>query len=126
MEESEALCSKLAIMVNGQFACFGNVQHLKSKYGKGYSLVIKIRSSEIQDTEEANRNVVQVRNFVSTNIPSAVLKGWRHILNVYNISYHFISKDLNRFPRRHTVLPNRPNRKQTGQSHDYWRYIQFI
>ncbi|KAL7979133.1 hypothetical protein Chor_015157 [Crotalus horridus] len=34
MEECEALCTRLAIMVNGQFKCLGSPQHLKSKFGK--------------------------------------------------------------------------------------------
>ena len=31
MEECEALCDRLAIMVNGQFQCFGTNNHLKNK-----------------------------------------------------------------------------------------------
>jgi ABC-type multidrug transport system ATPase subunit len=31
MEECEALCSRLAIMVSGSFRCIGSVQHLKNK-----------------------------------------------------------------------------------------------
>ncbi len=31
MEECEALCSQVAIMVGGRFRCLGNVQHLKSR-----------------------------------------------------------------------------------------------
>ena len=31
MEECEALCTRLAIMVNGSFKCLGNIQHLKNK-----------------------------------------------------------------------------------------------
>ena len=31
MEECEALCTRLAIMVNGQFKCLGSVQHIKSR-----------------------------------------------------------------------------------------------
>ena len=31
MEECEALCTRLAIMVNGQFKCLGSIQHLKSR-----------------------------------------------------------------------------------------------
>ena len=31
MEECEALCTRLAIMVNGQFKCLGSAQHLKNK-----------------------------------------------------------------------------------------------
>jgi len=39
MEECEALCSRLAIMVNGKFRCLGSPQHLKNKFGEGYTLI---------------------------------------------------------------------------------------
>ena len=41
MEECEALCSRLGIMVNGQFKCLGSIQHLKTRFGSGYSLKIR-------------------------------------------------------------------------------------
>lgn len=31
MEECEVLCTKIAIMVNGQFKCLGSLQHLKNR-----------------------------------------------------------------------------------------------
>lgn len=31
MEECEALCTRMAIMVNGRFRCLGSVQHLKNR-----------------------------------------------------------------------------------------------
>ena len=31
MEECEALCTRMTIMVNGEFKCLGSTQHLKSK-----------------------------------------------------------------------------------------------
>lgn len=46
MEECEALCTRLAIMVNGQFKCLGSPQHLKSKFGSGYTLLAKTRTDE--------------------------------------------------------------------------------
>lgn len=42
MEECEALCSRLTIMVAGKLRCVGSPQHLKSKYGLGYTLTIKV------------------------------------------------------------------------------------
>jgi ATP-binding cassette subfamily A (ABC1) protein 3 len=33
MEEAEALCTKMGIMVAGRFKCFGSSQHIKAKYG---------------------------------------------------------------------------------------------
>lgn len=43
MEEAEALSSKLAIMVEGKVKCIGPVQQLKSKYGKGFEIEVKIK-----------------------------------------------------------------------------------
>ncbi|CAK76708.1 unnamed protein product (macronuclear) [Paramecium tetraurelia] len=40
MDEAESLCNKIAIQVNGAFACIGSVQHLKQKFGEGYRIVI--------------------------------------------------------------------------------------
>ena len=34
MEECEALCTRLVIMVNGKFKCIGSIQHLKSRFGQ--------------------------------------------------------------------------------------------
>lgn len=41
MEECEAMCSRLVIMVNGRFCCLGSPQQLKDKFGSGYSIMIK-------------------------------------------------------------------------------------
>ncbi|XP_022097183.1 ATP-binding cassette sub-family A member 1-like isoform X2 [Acanthaster planci] len=42
MEECEALCTRVAIMVNGRFKCIGSTQHLKSKFGDGYTISIRV------------------------------------------------------------------------------------
>ena len=44
MEECEALCSRLSIMVNGQMKCLGSIQHLKHKYGHGYTISVILKS----------------------------------------------------------------------------------
>jgi ABC-type multidrug transport system ATPase subunit len=44
MEEAEALSTKMGIMVQGGiFKCFGSSQHIKSKYGTGYEIEVKVR-----------------------------------------------------------------------------------
>ena len=43
MEECETLCDRMGIMVNGQLQCIGSPQHLKTKFGKGYTLVVNTR-----------------------------------------------------------------------------------
>lgn len=52
MDECEALCTRLTIMVGGEFRCLGSVQHLKSKFGAGYTLMVKLRKGG-GDGEEA-------------------------------------------------------------------------
>nr|KAF6400151.1 ATP binding cassette subfamily A member 7 [Rousettus aegyptiacus] len=42
MEECEALCTRLAIMVNGRFRCLGSVQHLKGRFGAGHTLTLRV------------------------------------------------------------------------------------
>lgn len=42
MEEAEALCTKMGIMVNGRFRCYGSSQDIKDKFGTGYEVEIKI------------------------------------------------------------------------------------
>lgn len=41
MEECEALCTRLGIMVNGRFQCLGSAQHLKNRFGSGYTLTLR-------------------------------------------------------------------------------------
>ena len=42
MEEAEALCPKMGIMVDGEFKCYGSAQHIKDKYAEGYEIDLKI------------------------------------------------------------------------------------
>ncbi|KAG9276791.1 retinal-specific ATP-binding cassette transporter-like isoform X1 [Astyanax mexicanus] len=54
MEECEALCTRLAIMVNGIFKCLGTIQHLKYKFGDGYVVTMKIRSAKAGTVPDLN------------------------------------------------------------------------
>lgn len=47
MDECETLCNRLAIMVKGNFRCVGPIQKLKSQYGVGFSLYIRLRNDVI-------------------------------------------------------------------------------
>lgn len=50
MEEAEALCTKMGIMVSGEFKCFGSATHVKDKYGTGYELELKVRELREDET----------------------------------------------------------------------------
>jgi ATP-binding cassette, subfamily A (ABC1), member 3 len=43
MEEVEALCTRVGIMVGGRLRCLGSIQHLKGRYGRGYQLQVKLQ-----------------------------------------------------------------------------------
>ncbi|KAJ7993337.1 hypothetical protein DPEC_G00271380 [Dallia pectoralis] len=45
MEECEALCTRMAIMVNGRFQCLGSVQHIKNRFGNGYTIILRLSGS---------------------------------------------------------------------------------
>ncbi|KAG8332075.1 hypothetical protein J6590_029683 [Homalodisca vitripennis] len=49
MEECEALCSRLTIMVAGHMKCIGTPEYLKHKFGQGFTIKIKLRSSQRSD-----------------------------------------------------------------------------
>lgn len=58
MEEAEALSTKLGIMVRGGiFRCMGSSQHIKSKFGVGYEVEIKVKKSQYSDLEEMARQL---------------------------------------------------------------------
>jgi len=42
MEECEALCGRIGVMVDGALRCLGPIQSLKSKYGNGYKLDLRL------------------------------------------------------------------------------------
>lgn len=48
MEECEALCNRLAIMVDGKFECIGPSQELKQRFGAGYNIQLKLDPSTPQ------------------------------------------------------------------------------
>uniref|UniRef100_A0A5F9C7X5 ABC transporter domain-containing protein n=1 Tax=Oryctolagus cuniculus TaxID=9986 RepID=A0A5F9C7X5_RABIT len=50
MEECDALCTRLAIMVRGKFVCLGSPQHLKNKFGNIYTVNVKFKADTNKDT----------------------------------------------------------------------------
>ncbi|XP_064201003.1 phospholipid-transporting ATPase ABCA1-like isoform X1 [Anguilla rostrata] len=70
MEECEALCTRMAIMVNGQFKCLGSIQHLKSRFGEGYTVIVRVGGSPPA--------LVPVETFMTEMFPGCVLKEKHH------------------------------------------------
>ncbi|XP_069366934.1 retinal-specific phospholipid-transporting ATPase ABCA4-like isoform X2 [Paralichthys olivaceus] len=68
MEECEALCTRLAIMVNGTFKCLGTIQHLKYKFGDGYIVTMKIKAAKAGVSPELE----PVESFIESCFPGCV------------------------------------------------------
>ncbi|WAR12285.1 ABCA5-like protein, partial [Mya arenaria] len=71
MEEADALCSRIAIMVNGKMECLGSSQHLKNKYGSGYLLEVKLKSSE--DQIFLSQNIERLHDYIRKLFPGATV-----------------------------------------------------
>lgn len=81
MEECEALCSRIAIMVNGKFCCMGTTQHLRTKYGQGYTILIRLKREHETDMNYVNR----IQNEISQKIRSSSLKDYHQCLMQYHV-----------------------------------------
>jgi len=57
MEECEALCSKVAILVEGKLACVGAIQRLKARFGQGYHLFFRMRDDESFTSNKGARDL---------------------------------------------------------------------
>ncbi|XP_056441789.1 phospholipid-transporting ATPase ABCA1-like [Gadus chalcogrammus] len=66
MEECEALCTRMAIMVNGRFRCLGSVQHLKNRFGDGYTIILRVAGPD--------PDLRPVMSFIETELPGSNLK----------------------------------------------------
>ena len=63
MDEAEALCTRVGIMVAGRLRCLGNIAHLKAAHGDGHTLELR--------TSTAAAGCVAA--FLAQALPSAVL-----------------------------------------------------
>ncbi|XP_031510593.1 ATP-binding cassette sub-family A member 2 [Papio anubis] len=82
MEECEALCTRLAIMVNGRLRCLGSIQHLKNRFGDGYMITVRTKSSQ---------SVKDVVRFFNRSFPEAMLKERHHTKVQYQLKSEHIS-----------------------------------
>ncbi|KAM9713003.1 retinal-specific phospholipid-transporting ATPase ABCA4a isoform 3-T3 [Menidia menidia] len=82
MEECEALCTRLAIMVNGSFKCLGTIQHLKYKFGDGYVVTMKIRAAKPGCAPDLN----PAEAFMESTFPGCIQREKHYNTLQYKIS----------------------------------------
>ncbi|XP_076005482.1 retinal-specific phospholipid-transporting ATPase ABCA4-like isoform X1 [Genypterus blacodes] len=88
MEECEALCTRLAIMVNGTFKCLGTIQHLKYKFGDGYVVTMKIKAAK----EGASPDLAPAESFMESSFPGCVQREKHYNTLQYEIPSSSLAK----------------------------------
>ncbi|KAM9324762.1 retinal-specific phospholipid-transporting ATPase ABCA4 [Gastrophryne carolinensis] len=82
MEECEALCTRLAIMVKGNFKCLGTIQHLKYKFGDGYIVTLKVKSQKPGVAPDPG----PAEKFIQANFPGSLQREKHYNMLQYQIS----------------------------------------
>ncbi|XP_062988617.1 retinal-specific phospholipid-transporting ATPase ABCA4 [Elgaria multicarinata webbii] len=88
MEECEALCTRLAIMVKGTFKCLGTIQHLKYKYGDGYIVTMKIKAPKPGLTPDLSLT----EHFIQVNFPGSVQREKHYNMLQYQICAYSLAR----------------------------------
>jgi len=80
MEECEALCGRVGIMVCGKLTCLGSIQHLKGRFGHGYKMEIVA----------AERSIRRVQKFVEKMFEGAKLEEF----HAGRLKYHLPKQNM--------------------------------
>ena len=61
MDEAEALCKRIGIIVRGQLRALGTKQHLKVKFGSGFELSVKLKVHNLKEQIDAlNKFIIEL------------------------------------------------------------------
>ncbi|RWS16226.1 ATP-binding cassette sub-family A member 3-like protein [Dinothrombium tinctorium] len=77
MDECEALCHVIGIMVKGKFRCMGSVQQLKTKFGRGHTITLKVNANL--------NNAHDMHMWILNHLPNAILKDYHNMMLQYHI-----------------------------------------
>ncbi|XP_009947237.1 PREDICTED: retinal-specific ATP-binding cassette transporter [Leptosomus discolor] len=88
MEECEALCTRLAIMVKGTFKCLGTIQQLKYKFGDGYIVTLKIKPPKAGLPPDPT----PAEQFIRMNFPGSLQREKHYNMLQYQICSSSLAK----------------------------------
>ncbi|XP_053928618.1 retinal-specific phospholipid-transporting ATPase ABCA4 isoform X5 [Cuculus canorus] len=88
MEECEALCTRLAIMVKGTFKCLGTIQQLKYKFGDGYIVTLKIKAPK----SGLPPDPTPAEQFIQKNFPGSLQREKHYNMLQYQICSSSLAK----------------------------------
>ncbi|XP_037133937.1 ATP-binding cassette sub-family A member 5 [Syngnathus acus] len=79
MEEAEAVCDRVAILVSGRLRCLGSIQHLKAKYGRSYGLELKLgeAGAGLHQTALVHKEIVAIFPHASRQESFATLMAYK-------------------------------------------------
>uniref|UniRef100_A0A1I7VUF4 ABC transporter ATP-binding protein n=1 Tax=Loa loa TaxID=7209 RepID=A0A1I7VUF4_LOALO len=126
MEECDALCTQIAIMTSGEFRCLGSAQHIKSKYGSGYSLAIRLCTiNQIEPTKELIRKTfpnarLMNEHVLHLNYELAVQKGQTWSVLFEKLGKLAESVDAADYSISQTTLDQDLLAGSTNVPHYYW------
>jgi len=83
MEEAEAVCDRIGIQVLGSLRCLGTPIHLKTKYGSGYQVELRLKYSPGEGKQHP-RSGEEVTEFVRRTLSSEV-----QLLEAHDATYLF-------------------------------------
>ena len=72
MQECDALCTRIAVMVNGKFKCLGSAHHLKNKFGQGYTVVARVKRSACSSQTQPLSDTAPLMNFIVRHFPGLI------------------------------------------------------
>lgn len=55
-------------MVNGRLRCLGSTQHLKNRFGDGYTMIVRMRG------DVGERDVTTIKHFITQRLENARFK----------------------------------------------------
>lgn len=84
MEEADILGDRIAIMAHGRICAIGDSMELKSRFGKGYAVMVVAEPNKVEET----------KNSLKERFPSAVLEDE----SAGSLTYQFLEKDADKIP----------------------------
>jgi ATP-binding cassette subfamily A (ABC1) protein 1 len=81
MEEAEALSNRIGIMVGGRLRCLGTAQHLKSRFGQGLMMEVKLKTP----SDDA---VLAVEQRIHSAVPSLGADTDTHVVSLTEQEVH--------------------------------------
>lgn len=86
MDECEELCDPIGIMVNGQFQCYGSAKHLKSKFGQGFTILVKLDTNGMTK-EKSQIAMSDFKQHIMTQFQGCLIKDEHKVISLFSFCF---------------------------------------